>query len=101
MTMNSIRRMAAAVMKCGESRVRILDAKEAEKALTKDDVRELIKKGFVIEIPAKGNSRGRARFKQKRMRKGRRRGQGSKKGSKFAGTTQKDLWVRKTRAQRK
>jgi large subunit ribosomal protein L19e len=101
MTMNSIRRMAAYLLKCGESRVRILDAKESQKALTRDDVRDLINKGFIVKLAPKTNSRENAKFKQERKRAGRRRGKGSKKGSMYAGVTKKDLWMSKVRSQRK
>ncbi len=100
MAMNSVRRMASQLLKCGESRVRILDAAAASKALTKDDVRGLINKAAIVEIPAKRNSRVNAIFKQSRLKAGRRRGSGSLKGAKYSRISRKDLWIEKVRAQR-
>ncbi len=101
MSVKTVRRLAARLLKCGESRIRIADAKRAGEALTADDVRELIKEKIVSEVPFRGVSRGKARWKQERRRKGRRRGKGSQRGAAHAKVTAKELWMRKVRAQRK
>lgn len=101
MSMKTIRRLAAKIFKSGESRVRILDAKRAGEALTSEDVKGLIAEKIVIMLPKQGVSRGNARDKKIRQKKGRRRGPGSRKGSHYAGTSAKDMWMRKVRAQRK
>ncbi|MFH1106727.1 MAG: 50S ribosomal protein L19e [Candidatus Micrarchaeota archaeon] len=101
MSVKTVRRLAARLLKCGKSRVRIIDPKRASDALTSDDVRELIKEKVVFEVPSHGVSRGKARRKQERKRKGRRRGRGSQSGSAHARVTAKELWMRKVRAQRK
>jgi len=97
MGLSTVRRLAAAIMKVGESRVRIIDAKKAAEALTRDDVRELIRTGVVAAVAKKGVGRAKAIEKNARKRMGRRGGRGSRKGSKSLG---KALWMRKTRAQR-
>ena len=101
MTIKTVRRVAADIMKCGESRVVILDAKKAEEALTREDVKALIKQKAIIRLQKRGVSRGNARIRQSRKQAGRGRGKGRKKGSMFAGTSAKDLWMRKVRAQRR
>jgi len=53
MEITQIKRMAASVLKCGISRIRIKDAKEALQAMTKDDVRGLIKRGIVVKLQKK------------------------------------------------
>ena len=101
MTLKTVRKMAADIMKCGKSRVRIMDFKRAEEALTREDVKGLVKDKAIIELPKMGISRHRARLRQSRKQMGRGRGRGTKKGSEFAGTSAKDQWMRKVRAQRR
>lgn len=101
MSLKTIRRLAADILKCGESRVRIIDAKKASEALTREDVKGLIDEGVVKEIPMTGVGRGKARLKHERKHSGRRRGEGSKKGGKFSSLSRKDRWMSKVRSQRK
>ncbi|MGB9577465.1 MAG: 50S ribosomal protein L19e [Candidatus Micrarchaeia archaeon] len=101
MSLYTVKRVAASILKCGESRVRIVDAKKAGEALTRDDVRQLIREGAVIELPKKGVGRGKARFKQARREAGRRRGRGSRKGTPNAAKNAKERWMRQVRSQRK
>ncbi|MFH1750414.1 MAG: 50S ribosomal protein L19e [Candidatus Micrarchaeota archaeon] len=101
MSVNTVRRVAAKLLGSGESRIRILDAKRASEALTREDIRGLIRDKVVIQLPKAGVSRGKARFTQKRKHAGRGRGKGSKKGAMYAGVTRKQLWMRKVRALRK
>ena len=81
MTLKTVRRLAADVAGVGESRIRVVDAKRANEALTRDDVRTLFSEGAVAVVEAKGSGRAKARFKQQRTHSGRRRGAGSAKGS--------------------
>ncbi len=101
MSVKTVRRVAAHLLKSGESRIRILDAKRASEALTREDIRGMIKEKLVIALPKSGVSRGKARRTQKRKRAGRGRGEGSRQGAKYAGVTRKSLWMRKIRALRK
>ncbi|MBI5229150.1 50S ribosomal protein L19e [Candidatus Micrarchaeota archaeon] len=101
MSLKTIKRVAADILKCGTTRIRILDAKKASEALTREDVKGLINEGVIKKVPAKGIGRGKAKMKQERKLHGRRSGPGSKKGSRFALLSRKERWTRKSRAQRR
>ncbi|AMD31404.1 50S ribosomal protein L19e [Acidilobus sp. 7A] len=97
------RRLAAEILGVGESRVFISpdpeDREEIEGAVTKDDVRALIKRGLISAIPEKGNSHRWLERKEKRT-KGHRRGQGKRKGTAFSRRKPEELWVNKVRKMR-
>jgi len=97
------KRLAAKLMKTGENRVRIFgDAKEeVAAAITREDVRKLIAKGYIFAAPANGTSRGRIRKNYAQKKKGRRKGQGSRKGTKTARAPKKAAWMNKIRAIRR
>jgi len=98
----SVRKMAAEIMKCGESRVRIELSKETEEALTREDVKSLIRTGLVWKVPKKGTSRAFAKVRQKQKKKGRRTKGGSRKGTYRARTgPKKREWIRSIRALRR
>lgn len=90
-TLRSIKRMAAEILKVGENRVWINpeNIDKASEAITREDVRTLIKEGVIKKKPEKGTSR-----REKRKR----RGPGSRKGSTLKS---KVKWMMKVRAQRK
>jgi large subunit ribosomal protein L19e len=98
MNLTSQKRIAASIMKCGVTRVKIKESKEVEEAITREDIRGLIKQGLITKIQKKGTSRGKARIILKQKKRGRRRGPGSKKGHEKGG---KELWMKAIRAQRK
>ncbi len=96
------KRLAADILKCGISRVYI-DPKalsEVEEAITRADVRMLIKRGLIKKLPKKGNSRGRIKKRQAQLRKGLRNGPGSRKGTKYARLSRKERWIKTIRALR-
>lgn len=99
--MKTVRRLAARIMGCGEKRVKIMDAKKAEPALTADDVRGLIREKAIVIVQARGVGRGKARARQELRKKGRKRNEGSIKGSPHAMLARKDRWLRVVRAQRR
>ena len=101
--MNSIRRISSGILGVGESRVRFRpeDAQKISEALTREDVRGLIKDGSVYSLPPRGVSRVRGREKQEKIRKGRRMGAGSRKGTHSARLDSKTVWIAKVRAQRR
>jgi len=101
MSIETTKKIAARVFRCGETRVKIADVSKAKEALTADDVRGLVKTGAVIILPVKGVGRGKAKRAQSRKEAGRGRGPGSKKGAKFSRTPAKTRWIRKVRSQRK
>ncbi len=93
------RRMAASILKCGKNRVWMdqdrLD--EIAQAVTKDDIRVLIK-GDAIQSKQKiGISKGRKRYVMNQKQKGRRRGHGSRKGAKYARFPRKRRWIKTIR----
>lgn len=98
MSISTVRRICSRLYGVGESRVKIIDAKRADEALSADDVRSLVKEKAILIIGSKAPSRRAARFKQSRLSQGRRRGRGSRKGTRVS---QKTLWIRKIRSQRK
>lgn len=99
---NTIRRLAASILGCGESRLWInpAEGKRVDDALTRDDVRTLIKDGVIKAHPVFGVSRVRGRKKQEGKRKGRRRGMGSRKGTASARSSDKTEWMARVRKQR-
>jgi ribosomal protein L19E len=54
MSLKTVRRLAARLLRAGESRIRIIDAKRASEALTGDDVRSLIAEGVIALEPPRG-----------------------------------------------
>ena len=96
------KRMAAAIMGCGVHRV-WLDPEAADDiavAITRADLRELIKKGSIAAAKPKGVSRGRARVRDVKRKYGHRKVQGSRKGTKGARNPRKDQWIKRIRALR-
>ena len=89
------KRMAADILKCGVNRVWMDEDRNEEiaRAVTRDDIRLLIKGGAIKKKPIVGISRGRKRHLKKQKEKGRRRGHGSRKGAKFARLPRKRRWI--------
>ncbi|AWR99396.1 50S ribosomal protein L19e [Metallosphaera hakonensis] len=90
------KRLAADIKGTGKGRIRIPpeNADEVAGALTRDDIRKLIKDGKIIVLSAKGNSRGRIKERRRnRKRKGEGRKTGSKNGRKGAREARKDRWI--------
>jgi large subunit ribosomal protein L19e len=102
MNLKNQRRIAARLLKVGLNRVqfnkdRLSDASEA---LTRGDVRSLIRNGVITLLPEKSTSRYRARLRLAQKRKGRKKGQGGRKGKKNARQHGKERWIKKVRALR-
>ena len=97
------RRMAAALLKCGEGRVWIDPASQEElaDAVTRSDVRSAIKAGVIRRRPIQGTSRARARRRARELAKGRHSGPGSRRGTPESRVSRKSRWMRRIRAQRK
>ncbi len=102
MDVSTQRRMAADVLNVGKNRVHIdpegLDAVAA--AVTKQDIRNLVKQGVISKKRKNGVSRGRARKKNAQRRKGRGRGHGRRKGKRTARKPAKKQWMQKIRGLR-
>ncbi|MDD4878595.1 MAG: 50S ribosomal protein L19e [Candidatus Nanoarchaeia archaeon] len=102
MNLTNKKRMAARLLKVGESRVwfdpeRLSEIKEA---ITKADIRRLIQDYAIQAKPATGVSRFRAKKIAVQKRKGRQTGEGSKKGTFRARLPKKQAWMAKIRSQR-
>ncbi|OGS41308.1 MAG: 50S ribosomal protein L19e [Euryarchaeota archaeon RBG_13_31_8] len=93
------RRMASSLLKCGKGRVWMDNDRleEIAKAVTKNDVRVLIKGEAIKSKQKKGISSGRKKFVAKQKAKGRRRGHGSRKGTSYARLHKKERWMRTIR----
>ena len=99
--MNSQKRIAAELLKSGTSRIRIRQSKEVDEALTRDDVRNLIRKGYIWKEQKKGTSKFNVKKKVKQKQRGRMKGFGSRKGKRGARKPRKDTWIETVRPQRK
>jgi large subunit ribosomal protein L19e len=100
MTLQFTKRIAAELLDRGQNAVRInpVALEKASKALTREDVRQLIKDGSVYALKAKQNVSRNAALLKERREKGRRRGRGRRKGSDKA--RQGRTWEKKVRSQR-
>lgn len=89
------RKLAAKVAGVGLDRVRINPEKIdlVSEAVTRADIRRLIKSGAIEILQKRGVSRAR--------KKPRRKGPGSRKGGKYSRLPRKRRWVRKIRALRR
>jgi len=97
------KKLAAKITKRSKKKVkldpnRLEDIKEA---ITRSDVKALLKDKAIIVEPQRGVSRSRARKNQSQKSKGRRRGHGSRKGTTNARLADKRKWINKIRLQRK
>ncbi len=103
MNLRNKKRVASKLLKCGEGRVRF-DPEKAElisQAITREDIRKLIKEGVISKKQIQGISRARANVIMLKKRKGLRRGPGKRKGSANARFGKKKKWMLKIRAQRR
>jgi large subunit ribosomal protein L19e len=103
MSLKSQRRMAAEILKVGENRVWIDPERmgDVELAISREEIRRLIRDEAIQKSPEKGVSRARARVIHEKKKNGKRRGQGSRRGSEGARTPSKEAWMKRIRAQRK
>ncbi|AAB98462.1 LSU ribosomal protein L19E [Methanocaldococcus jannaschii DSM 2661] len=97
------RRMAAEILKCGIERVWIdpTQLDRVKMAMSKDDIRALIKEGVIKKKQKKGISSARVKKLKEQRKKGRRRGPGSRRGAAGARTPPKERWMATIRALRK
>ncbi|MFH1439904.1 MAG: 50S ribosomal protein L19e [Candidatus Woesearchaeota archaeon] len=96
------KRIAAQILKCSEKRV-VFDPdslKEIKEAITKADIKSLIRQHVIRKIQKKGVSRVRAKKRHIQKTKGRQRGKGVRKGTANARTPKKRSWINKIRLQR-
>jgi len=102
-SVKSQKRMAAEIMKIGKNRVHIspTNLEEVKQAITREDVKKLIKKGIIKKKKINGISSFRKKKHTAQKKKGRRKGVGSRKGKKGARTPKKRNWINKIRIQRR
>jgi large subunit ribosomal protein L19e len=96
------KRIAAGVLKCGVNRV-VFDetaAARIKEAITKTDMRGLVKAGVVRKEQKKGVSRVRANKRIVQRSRGRQSGSGTRKGRRTARLPDKRAWMNKVRSQR-
>jgi len=102
MMLRAQKRIAGELLKCSLKRV-VFDGErleEIKEAITKADMRELIKENAIRKKPVRGISKGRTRKARLQRAKGRGKGPGKKKGKPGA-ANRKKKWRVKTRLQRK
>ncbi|WP_440764624.1 50S ribosomal protein L19e [Natronorubrum sp. DTA7] len=97
------KRLAADVMDVGQNRVWLDPDAQSEiaEAITRDEIRDLVDEGRIQADDASGNSRGRARERNKKRAYGHQNGPGKRRGKKGARQNEKDEWQNKIRAQRR
>ncbi len=96
------KRLASQILKTSKKHIQLDVARleEIKEAITKADIKSLIKDGAINARNKRGISSFRARKRKKQKNKGRRRGPGTIKGAKGARLSQKESWIGKIRAQR-
>ncbi|MFA5860430.1 MAG: 50S ribosomal protein L19e [Candidatus Thermoplasmatota archaeon] len=90
------RRLASQVLDCGQGRVWIdpLHADAVAEAVTREDIRGLIRKGYIAAHQKAGTSTSRVNARRLQKASGRRKGPGSRKGAKGARSPRKQKWMR-------
>jgi len=93
------RRLAASILGVGESRIWIDPSRleDVSAAITRDEVKRLIKEGVIRVEQVHSPSRGRWRERHKARKKGRHRGHGRRKGVASARRDPKEEWMHRIR----
>ena len=102
MQLNVQKRLAGHVSNCSPNRVKFntQNLAEIKEAITKADIRRLIKQGLIVIEQKQGISRFRARKIITQRRKGRKKGMGSRKGASNVRHHRKQTWIYRIRLQR-
>ena len=97
------KRLAASVLKCGKRKIWLdpNEVNEISMANSRQNIRKLVKDGFVIKKPQQIHSRARVRTKLEAKRKGRHTGPGKRRGTREARLPSKVLWMRRMRVLRR
>ena len=84
MAKDTIRRLAASILNVGKSRIWIdnTQLKRVSEAITREDVKGLIKEGIIKKLPPKSKFKQNIKKHKEQKKKGKRRGPGSRKGTK-------------------
>lgn len=96
------KRLAASVLKRSKKKVSIDNSRldDVKEAITRFDIKSLVKDGAIKVKAVKGPSRVRIKKSNEQKKKGRRSGHGSRKGKATARLSKKDAWMTKIRTQR-
>ncbi|MEM2130977.1 MAG: 50S ribosomal protein L19e [Candidatus Woesearchaeota archaeon] len=96
------KRLAADIGKRSSKKVKFnpLKLNKIKEAITRVDIKSLIKDNAIILEKKKGISKARIRKAKQQRQKGRRIGQGSRKGKATARSNPKRVWINKIRLQR-
>lgn len=96
------KRIAADVLDVGKNRVWFDPTEQGEiaEAITREQIAELVDVGIIQAKDARGNSRGRARERNKKRAYGHRKGPGSRRGKAGAREDERESWQNAIRAQR-
>jgi len=97
------KRLASSVLKCGKRKIWLdpNEVNEISMANSRQNIRKLVKDGFVIKKPGKVHSRARTNAWADAKRKGRHTGHGKRRGAKEARMPVKILWIRRMRVLRR
>merc|ERR1712087_434861 len=97
------KRLAAEVLKCGKGKVWLdpNEVNEISMANSRQNIRKLVKDGFVIRKPENIHSRSRARLFAAAKAKGRHTGYGKRRGTREARLPTSLLWMRRMRVLRR
>merc|ERR1712157_63910 len=96
-------RLAASVLKCGARKVWLdpNETTEIQMANSRQNIRKLIRDGFIIHKPQSCTSTFRKKRYREAKAKGRHKGLGKRKGTKEARMPTKVLWMRRQRVLRR
>jgi len=97
------KRLASSILNCGRRKVWLdpNEINEISMANSRQNIRKLIKDGFIIRKPPIVHSRFRVRRRNLAKRLGRHTGMGKRKGKKTARLPPKNVWVRRQRVLRR
>jgi len=97
------KRLSASVLKCGKRKVWLdpNEINEISMANSRQNIRKLVKDGFIIKKPQLIHSRARVRIRNEAKRKGRHTGTGKRRGTREARMPTKILWIRRQRVLRR
>merc|ERR1711977_411896 len=97
------KRLAAEVLKCGKRKVWLdpNEVNEISMANSRQNIRKLVKDGFVIKKPENIHSRSRARLAAAAKAKGGHTGYGKRRGTREARLPTSLLWMRRMRVLRR
>ena len=103
MNVTAQKRIASEVLKCGINRI-FMDPDYVDDilmAISREDIRNLIKMGIIKKKEKQGTSRFRVNLRHERKKRGRARGFGKRKGKASARTPSKRKWINTIRPLRR